>query len=170
MDEHLVDDDLGEQQRQQGKELQEERSDQHLAQKLTVLDDCRDEPGEIELQVFETQVGPLGEEQELPTPGRFELLAREQERTRPNRILNESLLPFKLREHNIAPICLLRHGRKWCAMQFAPSSLVQAGLESEVLGGTEQIGIRKDLAGLRKLMAQLRSISRQIVEPGQNQE
>jgi hypothetical protein len=45
-------------------------------------------------------------------------------------------------------------------MQFAPSSLVQSCLESEVLGGAEQIGIRKDLAGLRELVAQLRPISR----------
>ena len=45
-------------------------------------------------------------------------------------------------------------------MQIAPSSLVQTGLESEMLGGTEQIGVRKDLAGLRELVAQLRPISR----------
>ena len=118
---------------------------------------------------MKAQVGPLGKEQELPAPDRFELLAREHERPRLNRILNESLLPFKLREHDIAPICLLRHGREWSAMQFAPSSLVQAGLKSEVLGGAEQIGIRKDLAGLRELVAQLRPIRRQVVEPGQDQ-
>src|SRR5204863_5532486 len=128
MDEHLVDDNLGEQRREQGKELQKEGCDEHLAQKRSVFDDGRDEPGEIELQILKAQVGPLGKEQELPAPDRFELLAREHERPRLNRILNESLLPFKLREHDIAPICLLRHGREWSAMQFAPSSLMQAGL------------------------------------------
>ena len=40
-----------------------ERSDHHLAQILSVLDDRRDEPGEVELEVFELQVGPLGEQQ-----------------------------------------------------------------------------------------------------------
>ena len=63
VDEHLVDDDLGEQRRQQGKELQEERRDQHLTEKLSVLDDRGDEPGEIELQILQTQIGSLGEEQ-----------------------------------------------------------------------------------------------------------
>ncbi len=65
MDEHLVDDDLGEQRRQQGKELQEERRDKHLAEKPAIFDDGRNKPGEIELQILETQVGPLGKEQQL---------------------------------------------------------------------------------------------------------
>ena len=112
VDEHLVDDDLREQRRQQGKELQEERGDQHLAQKRAVLDDRRNEPGEIELQILQTQVSPLGKEQELPAPGRFELLAREHERTRLDRILNEDLLPFELREHDIAAIRSLRRSQE----------------------------------------------------------
>ena len=39
-----------------------------------------------------------------------------------------------------------------------------------MFGSTEKIGIRKDLAGLRKLMAQLRPISRQVVETSQDQQ
>jgi len=37
VDEHLVDDDLGEQRRQQGKELQEERRDENLARSVRYL-------------------------------------------------------------------------------------------------------------------------------------
>ena len=48
--------------------------------------------------------------------------------------------------------------------------LEQPGLQPEMFGGTEKIGIGEDLPGLRKLMAQLRAISRQIVESGQDQQ
>ncbi len=70
------------------------------------------------------------------------------------------LLPFELREHDIAPICSLRQSRKRNPTELVPVGGQNAGLESEMFGSTEKIGIRKDLAGLCKLMAQLRPISR----------
>jgi len=54
--------------------------------------------------------------------------------------------------------------------QLAPLSLAQSSLQAEVFGGTEEIGIGEELTRLSELMAQLRPISRQVVEPGQDQE
>ena len=45
---HLVDDDLEEQRRDQGEQLQEERRDQHLAQKMPIFVDRSQKPGDVE--------------------------------------------------------------------------------------------------------------------------
>src|SRR5262249_12952821 len=48
--------------------------------------------------------------------------------------------------------------------------LHHAGFESQVLGRTKQFGIGEQLSRLRVQVAQLRSISRQIVESSKDQE
>ena len=48
MDQHLVDDDLEEQRRDEREELQEERGDQHLAELLAVFVDRAQKPGDVE--------------------------------------------------------------------------------------------------------------------------
>ena len=48
MHEHLVDDDLEEQRRDERKELQEERGDQHFAEQMAVFVDRAQEPGDVE--------------------------------------------------------------------------------------------------------------------------
>ena len=48
MHEHLVDDDLEEQRRDQRKELEEERRDQHFTQKTAIFVDRAQEPGDVE--------------------------------------------------------------------------------------------------------------------------
>ncbi len=48
MHEHLVDDHLEEQRRDDGKDLKEERRDQHFAEKAAILVDCADKPADIE--------------------------------------------------------------------------------------------------------------------------
>ena len=48
MHQHLVDDDLEEQRRDEREELQEERGDQHLAEQAAVFVDRAEEPGDVE--------------------------------------------------------------------------------------------------------------------------
>ena len=55
MYEHLVDDDLRKERRQQSKQLQKERRDQHLPKKHAILHDGGNEPGEIELQILQDE-------------------------------------------------------------------------------------------------------------------
>ncbi len=43
-----------------------------------------------------------------------------------------------------------------------------SGFESEVLRCPEEVGFRQDMACLTKLMPELRSIGRHLVETGQN--
>src|SRR5579883_3056246 len=46
MDEHLVDDQLKEQRRREGENLQEEGGDEHIGQRLAIAPDGRQEPAE----------------------------------------------------------------------------------------------------------------------------
>ena len=48
MHQHLVDDDLEEQRRDQREQLQEERGDQHLAEQMAIFVDRAEEPGDVE--------------------------------------------------------------------------------------------------------------------------
>ena len=47
MDQHLVDHELEENRRDQPGELEEKRSDQDIAQRRAILDQCRDEPADV---------------------------------------------------------------------------------------------------------------------------
>src|SRR5688500_17937312 len=132
MDEDFVDDDLGEQRRQQCKELQEERSDQHLAQMSSIFDNRRNEPRELKLEILQAEIGPLCEEEERPGPGQCELLAGEHERARLGRILDKSPVTFELGQYDIPPVRPLRDRRKRCTRQLAPLRLEHAGLESKM--------------------------------------
>src|SRR5574337_304709 len=77
--EHFIDDDLCKERRQQGKELKKERRDQHFTEKLPVFDDGRDEPGEVEREILEADMGSFGKEQQVPGPCHFELFTRKHE-------------------------------------------------------------------------------------------
>ena len=153
MDQHLVDDDLHKERGQEGEELQEKRGDEHFPEQRPVLDEGGDEPGEIEREIVQAQIGPLGEQQDVSRPGRLELLARENQRARLGRILDEDLLPFELCEHDIAAICALRQSGKRNPAELVPVGSLHAGLEPQVFGGTEQIGLGEELPRLRELMA-----------------
>jgi hypothetical protein len=95
--EYFVDDDLCKERRQQGEELKKERRNQHFAEKLTIFDNGRDEPGEVEREILRTDSGSFGKEQQFPGPCRFELPTREDERPCFDRILDQDLLFFHLR-------------------------------------------------------------------------
>ncbi|CUS31257.1 hypothetical protein COMA2_10013 [Candidatus Nitrospira nitrificans] len=170
MDKHLIDDDLCKERGQQREKLKEERRNQHFAEKRAVLDDRGNEPRKIELQILQTAVSPLGQEQKFSRPHRFELLAGENKRARFDRILDQYRFRFDLRQHDIPAVLPLYHGRQWCRGQAAPLDLAQTSLQPKVFGRAEQIDIRQDLPGLRKLMPQLCAIGRKIMEASENEE
>src|SRR5215471_19016053 len=87
MHQDLVDDDLKEQRRDQGKELQKERNDQHPGEDAAILVDGADKPGDIEAAGQIEQPGAAGQQHELAVPGPFELGLRHQNGTRRQRPL-----------------------------------------------------------------------------------
>ena len=67
---HLVDDHLEEQRRDQGEQLQEERGDQHLAQKMAIFVDRSQKPGDVEPAGDVGQSGPAGHQDQPAVPDR----------------------------------------------------------------------------------------------------
>jgi hypothetical protein len=53
-------------------------------------------------------------------------------------------------------------------LKFAPLRLNQAGFQAKMLGGTEQIGVGKNLPRLGELMPKLGTIGREIMKPGKD--
>ena len=67
MHEHLVDDHLEEQRRDEGEELQEERGDQHFAEKAAILVDRAEEPADIETAGEIDQAGAPRHQERWPS-------------------------------------------------------------------------------------------------------
>ena len=75
VNEHLVDHDLGEQRRDQGKQLQEQRAHQGFAQQPTEAHDRRDEPGEVKGPGDTHAAFPRGHQDQLTRPSRVKYSA-----------------------------------------------------------------------------------------------
>ena len=105
---------------------------------------------------MQTEIRSLRKEQEFPSPSRFKLFTRQNERTSLDRILNERLVTFDLRQYDIAPVRSLHNGRERSSGEFVPVRFAQSGLETKMFGSTEEICIGEWLARLGKLMTQLR--------------
>ena len=73
MHEHLVDDDLEEQRRDERKELKEERGDQHLAEQMAVLVDRPQEPRNVEAAREIRQFRSARHQDKAAVPNGFEL-------------------------------------------------------------------------------------------------
>ena len=156
MDQDLVDDHLCEQRRQQRKQLQEERSDQDLPEKLAVLDNGRNEPSEIEFQILQAQIGAFGEEEKLARPSRFESLTRQHDGPPFHWILDEHLVAVDLGQYDVAAIGPLRDRGKGGTGRLFPLCLEHTGFQAKMLGRAEEFVIGERLPWLRKPMTQLR--------------
>ena len=76
--EHLVDHDLEEQRRHQGEDLDEERGQQHVGERLAVAPDRRQEPAEAEALRVEARAADLAaDEQQLRLDVAQEVLGRQ---------------------------------------------------------------------------------------------
>ena len=104
MHEHLVDDDLEEQRRDQGKELQEERGDQHLAEQAAILVDGAQEPGDVEAARQVEQAGAARHQDEPAVPDRLELGPRHELGPRRQRMLDQRLVLADLAENQKAAV------------------------------------------------------------------
>lgn len=167
---HLVDHDLREQRSQQTEQLKNKRSDQHLAEQLSIFDDGGDEPGEVELQILRTQMGPFRKEQHFAAPKRLEPVAGQDQRTRLDRVLHQHLLFVGLGQDQVTAVGPPDHGGKRKSRQLVPPDRHAARLEPQMFRGAQEIRRRQRLVQPRELMAQLRRVGGQVVEPSENQQ
>jgi len=167
MDQHLVHDDLEEERRDQGEELQGERDQQHLAQELAVLDHRRDEPGEVELGQFAGQRGPAGDEDEFAVPEGIQLLALEDLRPDVAGVLDQGLVAIEPREDEVAAVMGGGQRGQGRTVQsgFGGDPL---GFEAELLGGEQDLLGAEGLARRLELVGELVRIGGDSVEARQH--
>ncbi len=112
MHQHLVDDHLEEQRRDQGEQLQEERRDQHFAQEAAIFVDRAQEPGDVEAAGDVRQAGPARHQDQPAVPDRGEARPASSGRAGRLRRLHQDLV---LGEPWPAPRSRHRAGTRWRA-------------------------------------------------------
>jgi hypothetical protein len=108
---HLVDDHLEEQRRDQREELQEERGDEHLAEEASIFVDRPEKPGDAESACDVGQAGPAGHQDQPAVPDRQELGPRHQGRPGP-RWLYQDLAPARLGQQQEPAVAQARYRRQ----------------------------------------------------------
>jgi hypothetical protein len=168
MHQHLVDDDLEEHRRDQRKELEKERGDQHLAEQSAIFLDRAQEPGDIKPSPEVDQPGAPCHQDEAAIPRRFELGSRHQRRPLGIRRLDEDLVLANLAEQQKPAIAQSSDCGQRRTSQPVPSRPGLARLQAELPGAAQHLG-HADRVGA-ELMADLRRIDAEPVEAQQHHE
>ena len=139
MHQHLVDDHLKEQRRDQGEQLQEERRDQHLAQEMPIFVDRSQKPGDVEPAGDVRQSGPAGHQDQSAVPDREKLGPRHQGGPGRLRRLDQDLVLGGLGDHHEPAVTQGRDGRQGRLGKPRPVGPVGSCLEPEILGAPEHL-------------------------------
>ena len=119
MHQHFVDDHLKEQRRHQREKLQEERGEQHLAQKRAIFVDRAHEPGDVEASRELGEAGPPGHQDEASVPRGLELGPAHHRRPCAGR-LHDRLAVGGLSENQEAAVAQRDDGRQRRPLQPLP--------------------------------------------------
>jgi hypothetical protein len=120
--------------RDQRKQLQEERGDQHLAQVLAIFMDRAEKPGDVEAPGEVDQAGPLGHQHQLAVPDRFELGPGHEFGARLVRRLHNRLVVAGLAEQQVTAIAQHRDRGLRGSREALPVAAAHLGLETQFLG------------------------------------
>ena len=173
VNQHFVHHDLKEQRADQGKQLQHEADEQHLAKQLAVFDQAGDEPGKVELGQLACQCGVAGDEDELARPLAGKNIHRlDGGATTWNAgVLQQDTLAVGLREDYGADAAIstayLRQCGEWREHQAVSCGVAKLCFETEVLGSAQQV-LCGDLCRWcqAKLMRQIGGVSRYLMKAG----
>ena len=127
MHQHLVDDHLEEQRRDQAEQLQEERRDQNFAQEMAIFVDRAKKPGDVEPARDLRQSSATRHQDQLAVPDGNQFVPCHQDGSGRHRRLNQDLVLVRLREHQKPAIA---QGARWRAR--ASWQVVTTGFDSPV--------------------------------------
>ena len=139
MHQHLVDDHLEEQRRDQAEQLQEERGEQHLAQEMAIFVDRPQEPGDVEPAGDVRQSGAAGHQDQPAVPDRQQLVPRHQGRPGRQRRLDQDLVLVGLGDQQEPAIAQGRDGGQGRAGKPGPVGPIGTCLEPEIPGAPEHL-------------------------------
>jgi hypothetical protein len=139
VNQHLIDDHLEEQRRDQTEQLQKERREQHLAQEMSIFVDGSQKPGDVEPAGDVRQSRPAGHQDQPAVPDREELVPRHQGGPGRLRRLHQHLVLGGLGDHHEAAVPQRRDGGQGRLGKPRPVGAVGSGLEPEILGAAEHL-------------------------------
>jgi hypothetical protein len=132
--EDLVDDDLEEERRQQSKNLQEERGDQDVGQRLAIFLHRVDEPGHAEPPIRIGEGRAAGHQDQAAVPEFGEAVAGQQFGFERRGVLDEHLAFRHLADHEPAAVPQPAQGRQRRVLQALQGGAYRARLDRITLG------------------------------------
>ncbi|MCY1527139.1 hypothetical protein D9M68_621960 [compost metagenome] len=155
MHQHFVHHHLEEQRSKQREYLEHEGGHQHFAKQLAVLDDGRDEPGEVEAGQF-CRLGSLGaEQQQFAAPECGQGTELNDFRALLARILNQHLVLLDTSDNEVISVVGTRDGRQRCMGKALRLAAYRLGLEAQLARSQQQFGAAEALSLWSEFMGQL---------------
>jgi len=139
MHQHLVDHHLEEQRRDQGEQLQEEGSEQHLAEEMAIFVDGAMNQVMSNRRAMSAIAARRGHQDQVAVPDRDELGPAHQGGTRRVRRLNQDLVVGSLGHHHEPAVAQHRDGRQRRPGQPRPVGPIGPRLEPQILGAAEHL-------------------------------
>ena len=162
MHQHLVDDDLEEQRRDQPEQLQEERRQQDLAEQAPVFVDRAEEPADVEAAADVRQSGAARHQDQSAVPDRQQFVARHQHGTGIVWRLHQHFSLAGLGNHHETAVAQACNRRQRHFGKPRPFGAAGPRLQSEVFGAPENLRCA-DLVGAQPV-ADLLAIRRHTLE------
>ena len=139
MHENLVDDDLEEQRADEREDLQEERSDQHLAQQAAIFMYGTQEPGDIEPPRKIRERRATRHQDQTTVPERFEFSAGQFERAGLRGTQHQDLVALRLAKQDKAAIIEGRDRRQGRTRKTRPFRVDRSRFKSELLRASQHL-------------------------------
>ena len=136
---HLVDDDLEEQRRDQAEQLQEERGDHHLAQQVTIFMDRPQKPGDVEPARDIRQSGAAGHQDQSAVPDGDQFVPRHHHGPGRQRRLHQNLVGVGLGNQEEPAIAQRRDRGQGRVGQPRPVGPIGPCLEPQFPGAPEHL-------------------------------
>jgi len=165
-DQHLVDDDLEEQRRDEGEQLQEERGDQHLGQMPAVFVNGAQEPGDVEPPRQLDQAGAARHQDDVAVPDVLQLGPRHDDRTWRQRRLDDRLVVADLADEQELAVVERGNGGQGRGREPLPSRAVGLDFQTHFLGAADHV--RDADSVFAQPVAQLLRVGADAMEPQQH--
>ena len=162
MDQNLVDDHLEEQRRDQAKQLQKERCDQHLAQQMPVFANGPHEPSDVETAGNVRQSRPAGNQDQPAVPDRKKFSARHQSRPGCPRRLDQDFVLARFGDHHETAVTQGGDSGQGHFDKPRPLGAANPCLEPKILGAPEHLRCANSCCS--QPMPDLFAVSRDTVE------
>ncbi|MNZ26464.1 hypothetical protein D3C78_436560 [compost metagenome] len=159
---------LKEQRGEQREDLQHEGHQQHFAEQLAVLDDGRNEPGEVELRQFASQRSLGADQDQLAAPARLKRFEVQHLGTLALRVMDQRLAIVDARNDEEPSVVVGRDGGQRGMSETLDLAASGLGFQSQLLGSQQKFAPSEGATIFGELMSQLLGGYGNVMETGQH--